>query len=97
MGAWERGSGASFQGHERPRASVSFRWIEWRNEHRGIIRNSFMVNGLRRSSNQSDGLRWDSVTYTGYAAESRLGRRAQEQSRYSRDFHHGLLSANFDN
>ena len=37
----------------------------------------------------ADGRRCDSGTYSRYAPESRLVRRAQERSRCSRDFHHG--------
>ena len=37
-------------------------------------------------------LRCDSGTYSRYAPESRLVRRAQERSRCSRDFRHGLLT-----
>ena len=37
------------------------------------------------------GLRCYRLTYSRYAPSSRLVRRAQERSRCSRDFHHGLL------
>ena len=47
-------------------------------------------HGIRPSLHPG-GLRCDSVTYSRYAPSSRLVRRAQERSRCSRDFHHGLL------
>ena len=47
-------------------------------------------HGIRPSLHPG-GLRCDSGTYSRYAPESRLVRRAQERSRCSRDFHHGLL------
>ncbi len=47
-------------------------------------------HGIRPSLHPG-GLRCDSITYSRYAPESRLVRRAQERSRCSRDFHHGLL------
>ena len=49
-------------------------------------------HGIRPSLHPG-GLRCDSVTYSRYAPSSRLVRRAQERSRCSRDFHHGLISA----
>ena len=49
-------------------------------------------HGIRPSLHPG-GLRCDSVTYSRYAPSSRLVRRAQERSRCSRDFHHGLLTA----
>ena len=48
-------------------------------------------HGIRPSLHPG-GLRCDSGTYSEYAPESRLVRRAQERSRCSRDFHHGLLT-----
>ena len=48
-------------------------------------------HGIRPSLHPG-GLRCDSVTYSRYAPSSRLVRRAQERSRCSRDFRHGLLS-----
>ena len=50
-------------------------------------------HGIRPSLHPG-GLRCDSVTYSRYAPSSRLVRRAQERSRCSRDFHHGLSSLN---
>ena len=47
-------------------------------------------HGIRPSLHPG-GLRCDSVTYSRYAPSSRLVRRAQERSRCSRDFHHGLI------
>ena len=47
-------------------------------------------HGIRPSLHPG-GLRCDSVTYSRYAPSERLVRRAQERSRCSRDFHHGLL------
>ena len=47
-------------------------------------------HGIRPSLHPG-GRRCDSGTYSRYAPESRLVRRAQERSRCSRDFHHGLL------
>ena len=49
-------------------------------------------HGIRPSLHPG-GLRCDSVTYSRYAPSSRLVRRAQERSRCSRDFHHGLIHA----
>ena len=51
-------------------------------------------HGIRPSLHPG-GLRYDSVTYSRYAPSSRLVRRAQERSRCSRDFHHGLLWVEF--
>ena len=48
-------------------------------------------HGIRPSLHPG-GRRCDSGTYSWYAPESRLVRRAQERSRCSRDFHHGLLT-----
>ncbi len=50
-------------------------------------------HGIRPSLHPG-GRRCDSGTYSRYAPESRLVRRAQERSRCSRDFHHGLLRLN---
>lgn len=72
VGPWRSGSGRSFHGHERPRASVSFPWKKWRKGRRRTIRNSFMVNSLRCSSNQCCGLRCDSVRYSRYALRNVL-------------------------
>ena len=47
-------------------------------------------HGIRPSLHPG-GRRCDSGTYSRYAPESRLVRRAQERSRCSRDFHHGLI------
>ena len=63
---------------ERPRTDISAR---------GKSR-----HGIRPSLHPG-GLRCDSGTYSRYAPESRLVRRAQERSRCSRDFHHGLIFA----
>ena len=49
-------------------------------------------HGIRPSLHPG-GLRCDSVTYSRYAPSSRLVRRAQDRSRCSRDFRHGLLKA----
>ena len=49
-------------------------------------------HGIRPSLRPAFAVRCDSVTYSRYAPSSRLVRRAQERSRCSRDFHHGLLS-----
>ena len=48
-------------------------------------------HGIRPSLHPG-GLRCDSVTYSRYAPSSRLVRRAQDRSRCSRDFHHGLIA-----
>ena len=45
-----------------------------------------------RPSLHPGGLRCYRLTYSRYAPSSRLVRRAQERSRCSRDFHHGLLA-----
>ncbi len=53
-------------------------------------------HGIRPSLHPG-GLRCDSGTYSRYAPESRLVRRAQERSRCSRDFHHGLMTPESQN
>ena len=60
---------------------MSFQCVSARGKSRHGIRPSLHPGGLR----------CDSGTYSRYAPESRLVRRAQEQSRCSRDFHHGLI------
>ena len=47
-------------------------------------------HGIRPSLHRR-GRRCDSGTYSRYARRKRLVRRAQDRSRCSRDFHHGLL------
>ena len=51
-------------------------------------------HGIRPSLHPG-GLRCDSFTYSRYAPSSRLVRRAQDRSRCSRDFHHGLSRSIF--
>ena len=66
---------------------------------RGIGRPELAARGKShhgiRPSLHPGGRRCDSGTYSRYAPESRLVRRAQERSRCSRDFHHGLLVSKF--
>ena len=87
------GSGAGFRPEEDPGRSPHRSRLDPGLETTGTLTARGKSRHGIRPSLHPGGRRCDSVTYSGYAPSSRLVRRAQEQSRCSRDFHHGLLTA----